>query len=292
MTEPTAPPASQQLLRGAGAPGLSVFRARFEDLVDALQACLQRLAAGDSPMRMGVQPVIARSILERAGYVETFPHLLGTVHTFEGDERLWSELSPRVSRGEDWMEHHEPSDVVLLPAACYHVYPQLGGSDVDGEPVFDVTGHCYRHERSSEPGRMRSFRMRELVKVGPPDDVVEWRDDWLARVRQWLQSLGLAVTVEAATDPFFGTVERLMAPMQRSEQLKWELVVDVAPGLRQAAASSNYHKDHFAEAFDIRAGGKRAHTSCMAFGLERLALAVLHTHGPDPHAWPVTLQVS
>ena len=100
------------------------------------------------------------------------------------------------------------------------------------------------------------------------------------------------MSVEPASDPLFGAVKRLMEPMQRSEQLKWELVVDVAPQLPQAVISSNYHKDLFAAEFDIRAGGECAHTSCTAFGLERLALAVIHAHGPDPAAWPDPLTPS
>jgi seryl-tRNA synthetase len=54
-----------------------------------------------------------------------------------------------------------------------------------------------------------------------------------------------------------------------------------------AVASCNYHKDHFGALFDVRAAGEVAHTACTAFGLERLALAVLHRHGTDAGSWPV-----
>ena len=54
-----------------------------------------------------------------------------------------------------------------------------------------------------------------------------------------------------------------------------------------AITSSNYHLDHFGVAFDIRtADGEVAHSSCVGFGLERIALALFKTHGMDPEAWP------
>jgi hypothetical protein len=34
------------------------------------------------------------------------------------------------------------------------------------------------------------------------------------------------------------------------------------------------------------ADGSDAHTACLGFGLERITLALLKTHGLDPAAWP------
>ena len=44
---------------------------------------------------------------------------------------------------------------------------------------------------------------------------------------------------------------------------------------------------HFGQAFDIKtADGRPAHTACIGFGLERIALALFKTHGFDPAQWP------
>jgi seryl-tRNA synthetase len=52
-------------------------------------------------------------------------------------------------------------------------------------------------------------------------------------------------------------------------------------------ASFNYHQDHFASAYGIELqDGASAHTACLGFGLERIALALFRTHGLDPDAWP------
>jgi seryl-tRNA synthetase len=277
-----------EFMMEGGAPGLSVYGSRFEELVERLQRSLSEAAVGDDPIRLGVQPVIARSIVERAGYVEAFPQLLGSVHSYEGDERRWRQLASEMEAGRDWSAEHKMSDVVVLPAICYHVYPQLEGADLElSGCVFDLNGYCYRHERSQEPGRMRSFRMREFVRVGAPPEVREWRQAWLERAHAWLLSLGLDVEIEAATDPFFGGAAKLMKPLQEDEQLKWELIASMGSGTRQAIASSNYHKDHFGSTFGIHAGGDSAHTACAAFGLERIAMAVIHQHGESPESWPL-----
>jgi seryl-tRNA synthetase len=284
-----AGPLTGRLTLDTGAPGLFVFGSTFELLIDALHHSIGRLAAAEAPTRLGVPPVISRALVERVGYVESFPHLLGTVHTYEGDDRQWRELIPALRRGDPWMQRHEPADVVLLPATCYHLYPQLAGAEFAASAVFDLAGHCYRHERTAETGRMRSFRMRELIRVDSPAATAEWRDAWIERAGGWLRSLGLKVAVEPASDPFFGSAARMMGPMQRAEQLKWELVVEVADGLSQAVMSCNCHKNHFSAEFDFRMSNGEAHTSCVAFGMDRIALAVLHQHGPHRQHWPAEL---
>jgi seryl-tRNA synthetase len=196
---------------------------------------------------------------------------------------------PALRRGDPWMQRHEPSDVVLLPAACYHVYPQLAKATLAAPAVFDVTGYCYRHERVAEAGRLRSFRMRELVRIDSPASTLGWRDGWIERASSWLRSFGLTVSVVPASDPFFGSAARMMGALQRTEQLKWELVTEVADGLSQAVVSCNCHKDHFAAEFGFQLRDGEAHTSCVAFGLERIALAILYQHDADRNHWPAEL---
>jgi seryl-tRNA synthetase len=259
----TSPRLSEPVLP-AGGPGISVFGAGFEELVDRLQAGIGRLGAVDHPVRLGVPPVVPRATLERTGYAAGFPHLLGTVHASDAETEL-----------------------AMLPAACYHVYPQVAGADLAEALVVDVTGHCFRNECGAEPGRLRSFRMRELVRMDRAASALGWRDAWVERALEWLRGLDLNPRQVLASDPFFGPAARLMGRLQEEEQLKWELVVEVAAGTTQAVVSCNYHKDHFGALFDVLVAGEAAHTACTAFGLERLALAVLHRHGTDAGSWPV-----
>src|SRR5205807_1777985 len=73
----------------------------------------------------------------------------------------------------------------------------------------------YRHETSPEPTRMQSFRVREFVRVGTADEVVEWRDMWLERGVNLLTSLGLPARADVAADPFFGRGGKMLAVSQK-----------------------------------------------------------------------------
>jgi seryl-tRNA synthetase len=83
-----------------------------------------------------------------------------------------------------------------------------------------------------------------------------------------------------------------MAATQREQTLKYELVLPITSTEKPTAiASSNYHLDHFGRAFGIRtADGATAHTACVGFGLERIALGLFTTHGFVPSAWPVSVR--
>jgi seryl-tRNA synthetase len=94
--------------------------------------------------------------------------------------------------------------------------------------------------------------------------------------------------VEIANDPFFGRAGKLLAMNQRESALKFELLVPVCSEEKPTACVSfNYHEDHFGQVFEIHlADGRRAHTACVGFGLERITLALLKHHGLDPARWP------
>ena len=52
-------------------------------------------------------------------------------------------------------------------------------------------------------------------------------------------------------------------------------------------ASFNRHEDFFGSRFNIRQPtGESAHTSCVAFGLERWVCAFFCQYGVDEAAWP------
>jgi seryl-tRNA synthetase len=271
------------------AVGVYLFTESFESVIDMLRRGIAAMAAEENFRRLAIPPVISRHTIEQAGYVASFPQLLGTVHSYSGDGRSWGKLAPLVEAGGEWWAEQAISDVVLLPAACYPVYPTLAGRDLAEPARFAVQANCFRQEASSEPGRLRSFRMAELVTAGAPEHCASWRERWLHRVAEWLTSLGLEVTIEVADDPFFGPGRKLYQEAQRLQELKFELRAAVSGDTVQAIASANYHKEHFGEVFGFTADGAAGHTACTAFGLERIALALINAHGPDPKRWPAGL---
>ena len=79
----------------------------------------------------------------------------------------------------------------------------------------------------------------------------------------------------------------MLAANQRAQELKFELLVQIAGDEPTAVTSFNYHQEHFAERHDLTlADGGRAHTACLGFGQERIVLALLHSHGFEPESWP------
>jgi seryl-tRNA synthetase len=135
---------------------------------------------------------------------------------------------------------------------------------------------------------MQAFRVREFVRVGTPDVVVDWRDMWLTRGVELLRSLGLAARSDVASDPFFGRGGRMLAANQREQKLKFEVLVPVISETEPTAVCSfNYHQDHFSKIFEIKTStGELAQTACLGFGLERCVMALFKTHGMVPAEWP------
>jgi seryl-tRNA synthetase len=282
------------LLVRTGVDGLYGRSGTFEGVVEALDRLVTRLGAADGAEVMRFPPGMSRKTFERSGYLKGFPHLAGTVHSFCGNEAEHATMLACVEAGDDWTGRQAATDIVLTPAACYPLYPTVAarGALPEGGSLFDLQSYCFRHEPSLEPTRMQLFRMREYVCLGSPDAVLAFREAWLARGEAMMRDLGLPLAVDPANDPFFGRAGRMLANNQRAQGLKFELNVPVNSAEKPTACLSfNYHQDHFGETWGLRqADGSVAHTACVGFGLERIALALLAHHGLDPAAWPAAVR--
>ena len=153
---------------------------------------------------------------------------------------------------------------MLTPAACYPVYPLVAqrGRVPDAGLLFDVACDCFRHEPSRQLDRLQSFRMREFVCIGAPDQVIAFRTQWMARAPEIADLLGLQYKTEPASDPFFGRGGKLMATAQIEQSLKFELLIPVRSAEQPTACMSfNYHRDHFGTTWDLQtaAGEVRPH---------------------------------
>ena len=164
-------------------------------------------------------------------------------------------------------------DLALAPAACCYVYPSLTGTLPHAGRIVDIESWCYRSAPSLNPMQMRAFRMREFVHAGTAEQALAFRKGWVARAQALFASLGLTTTIQ-----------------QHGETL--DLIVPLLGGeCPTALVSANYHQHHFGQLFEIRTHeGETAHTACIAFGMERLALALLAEHGLQPTKWPQALR--
>lgn len=262
----------------------------FERVRTAVDSLITRMSSPDRPETPRFPPLIPRRTLERAGYLKSFPNLCGAVFSFKGKESAALDLLERANRGDDWGVHLSMTDVVLTPAACYPAYPAIAhrGPLPEGGLTLDLgASYVFRNEPSPDPARLQVFHQREMVRMGRPDDVLQWRELWMSRAQDIFAQLELDAKLDLASDPFFGRGGKLLANSQRAQSLKFEVLVPIVCTERTAVASFNYHQEHFGSSFGIQLhDGGVAHTACLGFGLERITLALFREHGLDTNTWP------
>jgi hypothetical protein len=234
----------------------AVLGPHMSALVDWVDSKIVELAIKAGAHELPVPSLIERSILERAGYFESFPG--STVEQLEGG--------------------------CMPPAVCYHCYVKLAASSLREPCIWTCVARCRRNEENNEAGRLRTFTMREIVFVGSAAWVREQRQEWMDRTVAFSQSLQLAVQLEAATDSFFaGSEPRARKLLQQIKGLKFELRARMdAEGTPLAISSFNLHERFFSRRFGFGLkDGTDAYSGCVAFGLERWALALAVTRGPN-----------
>jgi seryl-tRNA synthetase len=282
------------ILLASGVPGVYGHSDTFEEIRERLADRLSAEASARGAERLRFPPVLPRRQLESSGYLASFPHLAGSVYSFEGEEADARTQAERAAAHEDWSEFQEPTELTMMPAACYPVYPAIAhrGRLPEGGVLIDAGGAwVFRHEPSHDPMRRQIFHQHELVRIAEPDAVLEWRDEWAQRGLSLLRALGLPAELDVANDPFFGRRGRMLARNQQAERLKLELLVPIAGPDPTACASFNHHRDHFGSGYGIElSDGSAAHTACLGFGHERIVLALLRIHGLKPKTWPASVR--
>jgi seryl-tRNA synthetase len=284
----------QALFQSSGVDGVRARTQLFESAVEGLTGLISRERAAEAEV-LRFPPVTNRAHIEKSGYLHSFPHLLGAVCCLHGGE---AEVRAAIdgSGNKEWVAATKPTDLVLTPAACYPLYPLVAsrGRIADSGLIFDVASDCFRHEPSQDIDRFQSFRMREFVCMGSPDQVVEFRKRWMARGPELAELLALQHELAPASDPFFGRTGKLLAMSQIEQSAKFELLIPVRPGEPPTACMSfNYHRDHFGTTWGLRTESDEvAHTGCTAFGIDRLALALFAAHGIEPDRWPARVRAA
>lgn len=284
---------AEALFHPTGIDGVYGRTGAYESVVEALAALISvHRPAGAEVLRF--PPVMSRKHLERHGYLKSFPNLLGCVSCLSGSEREIRGVVDRFDQGDPWTPSLEAADLVLSPAACYPVYPLVAarGPVPRGGSLFDVASDCFRREPSRDIDRLQSFRMREFVCIGQPEEIESFRSAWIERAKALADDLGLPYRIELASDPFFGRGGQIVAISQMQQELKFELLIPVRSEEEPTACMSfNYHREHFGHVWDIRTSdGALAHTGCVAFGMDRLAVALFATHGVRLEDWPATVR--
>jgi seryl-tRNA synthetase len=280
------------LLISSGVPGVYGHSGVFERVLEGFDACVTRRSAHLNAEVIRFPGVLNRVHYLKTSHIESFPDLMGSIHSFTGNERDHVAMLQKRANGEDWTQDLAPTEVMMTPATCYPLYPTATGTLREGGRTVDLRSFVFRHEPSIDPCRMQMFRMHESVRLGTPEQALAHRGHWITLGKEILNSIGLMVECVLANDPFFGRGGRMMAATQKEQNLKYEMVIPVATADKPTAIMScNCHLDYFGNAFGIRtANGEVAHSACIGFGLERVTLALFKTHGFDPNRWPADVK--
>ncbi|MBV9512304.1 MAG: amino acid--[acyl-carrier-protein] ligase [Caulobacteraceae bacterium] len=292
---PTLTQIEQALFRPMGVDGVRARTGLHEGVLEALAHLISRRRPEEAET-FRFPPVMSRKHIETNGYLKSFPNLLACACCLDGSESDIRRSVNRFVEGEAWTDDLAASDLVLTPASCYPIYPIAAaqGHVPDDGYVFDVGCDCFRREPSRDLDRLQSFRMREFVRIGTAEQVGAFRQTWLAKAQALADDLGLSYTLDVANDPFFGRGAAFLAASQREQALKFELLVPVISTEKPTACMSfNYHQDHFGQTWDLKlANGEAAHTGCVAFGMDRLTIALFVTHGLDVKQWPASIRAA
>lgn len=275
-------PARAATLLGLGPKSVAVY----DGLVALIAVTARELFATEvTPVRF--PPVFDVGMVERTGYVASFPQLLGTINSFLGGPSEYREFIAEYDRGGDWQAKLDSTGLALVSAACHPLFAHLEGSTVDAGKLYELTGECFRHEPSEDPMRMVSFRMREYVRLGTEEQVKQHRYRWLEIDQELFVKLHLPAEVVPANDPFFGRGGAVLAANQIEAEAKFEVVTEVYEGTQTAIASANFHGEHFGRDFTLSLpDGSVAQSACIGFGMERIVLALANCHGFELDEWP------
>ncbi len=235
------------------------------ELVQTLDAQIRMAAQAAGAEEYRFPTIIARRTLQRADYFQSFPdYALSVKHPVQGD-------------------------YFLTPAACYHCYELLADSVTDRSitnrsitnqgSLMTCCSRCFRADKPDQ-SHLLEFTMREIVFIGGRDEAVEYRAGWMQQVERWMNHLGFKGELVPASDHFFGEETRGKKLLQQIKKLKYELRVADISGSDMAIASFNLHEQFFTRRFGISLGDDQpAHSACVAFGLERWAMALTARYG-------------
>jgi seryl-tRNA synthetase len=240
--------------------------------------------------------LIGADVLDRCHYLKNFPASLNLVCHLREDHGVLQEFARSVRWDGEQLVHDRASgsgvECLLSPSVCFHWYMWLRDSRLPESRAITALGKCFRYESSNLTGleRLWDFSMREIIFVGSEAYVLANRTKLVDLSVRLLDDLGMAYEISTATDPFFVDSYAVQAAYQQGFELKFELLAPLPyNGKKLAVGSINYHQDFFGRSFGIEMPEGPAHTGCIGFGYERLALAFIAQHGVNERHWPDTV---
>jgi seryl-tRNA synthetase len=269
------------------------FGSKMTSLMDYFDLRIRQMAGEFGAEPRAFPTLIGADVLDRCRYLKNFPSALNLVFHLREDHDVLREFAGSARWDGERLVYNQSGasavECLLSPSICFHWYSWLRDSQLPKAQTVTAIGKCFRYESSNLQGleRLWDFSMREIIFAGPAGDVLRNRDRLVELSSQFLDSLGMAYEISTAADPFFVDSYAVQSAYQQGFELKFELLAPLPySGKKLAVGSINYHQDFFGRSFAIETNEGPAHTACIGFGYERLALAFLAQYGLDETHWP------
>lgn len=202
-------------------------------------------------------PMISHEVLQMSGYIENFPQQLIALASDEETQLGY-----------------------FRPAACLEWYQQFQNRNMTSAQQSLVEARCGRYEKSHSPWRLMNFEMIERILLADQETVLAELKKMEDLAQGIFAGLKLEIEVKPATDAFFLGQDSGSQMMQKLRRLKLEYVFNWEKQTI-SLASRNNHQDYFGKKFGIKYNEQMAHSACLAFGIERIMMAMVLTHGDN-----------
>ena len=223
----------------------------------------------------------------QGGYFQTFPHHIIFKTCMNNNLKVLSDFADLQDNYH--IQNMKNPSMIIKNAACAPIYMFKEGQNLDHLEVFFVKDKCQRNESAnvSELSRLNEFNMVEIVFIGEEQEVEKNINKSQELWEFWIDKFKLNCFVETAHDSFFASNYKKLKFFQLMGNSKLEFKV-LLPHRDQyiAAASINFHRNHFSKKYDIKYKDGQCYSACIAFGLERMAYAFLAQMGLKIKEWP------
>ena len=267
---------------------LQVFRYFCRKIEDSAEKLFPEL----DKVNYEVPVLIPVSDYEEGKYFETFPHHIMFRTTLKNDISVIDRFAKNGIKDESILEETRTPDNVLRTAACVPVYPMFRNQEISEEKpaCVMVSGKCFRNEGNnvSELARLNEFYMKEYVFIGTPEQCKQYIEHAYALWDFWRNTFQLNCKIDTANDSFFASNYKKLQLFQMLGDSKREFKLLIpSTGNYISCSSANFHRTHFTKVYNIRTkeNGGFCHSSCFAFGIERLTYAFLAQNGLNPDKW-------
>lgn len=227
-------------------------------------------------------------------YFETFPHHIMFQTMMKNDLKVMERFSENGAKDPEIFREIKIPKNILRTAACAPIYPFFRNEKISEKApkCIMVSGKCFRNEGNNVEtlARLNEFYMKEYVFIGTPKQVKSYIERATKLWELWTDIFDLNCKVETANDSFFASNYKKLQFFQMIGDSKREFKC-LIPYINKyiSCSSANFHRTHFTKIYNIRTEETEAycHSACFAFGIDRLAYALLSQKGLDISKWDI-----